>query len=181
MRFWFGFVLERYSPLQNREKRITTPQHRLTVEVLSQSTPLLSPSTGESWLEVTEKHPFAESDVTEEAGRAQCIFSFPNFSWWVVGPLSFWCSMICTFFLATGTCISGFSREQSCLRKDPSGSGSCLWQHLPTRSEHVTVMVSMKEAVPGSTRRPATANSSQKGPRGCQRQMHCRDLQAKWI
>lgn len=40
---------------------------------------------------------------------------------------------------------------------------SCLWQDLTTSLEQVTVMLSVKKAVPGSKRRAVSANLSKKG------------------
>lgn len=45
----------------------------------------------------------------------------------------------------------------------PQEEDACLWQDLTSRSEHVTVMASVKETIPRSERRPASARSRKKG------------------
>lgn len=47
--------------------------------------------------------------------------------------------------------------------RDQQEEDPCLWQDLTTSLEQVTVMVSVKEAVPGSERRSESANLSKKG------------------
>lgn len=60
----------------------------ISVSLLDQSSPGLSPNHRSISLEGTGKPSVAESDFTEEAKTVQCVFSPPNISWWVTGPLT---------------------------------------------------------------------------------------------